>query len=113
MEVAAQPPQELLDAAGGDSTARVRQRCIAARSRALARQGKTNHALQPGDIDRHVPLDAQGSAFLQRAAARLGWSARATHRVLKVARTVPDQAGSDGIEVAHLAEAVQYRRTCG
>ena len=110
VDVAALPPQALLEASAGEPSARVRERCIAARARAIARQGKTNHALLPGEIDVHVPLDASGSAFLQRAAARLGWSARATHRVLKVARTVADLAGSAGIEVAHLAEAVQYRR---
>ena len=111
VDVAALPPQELLEAPGGEPSARVRERCMAARARAIARQGKTNHALLPGEIDLHVPLDAPGSAFLQRAAVRLGWSARATHRVLKVARTIADLAGSSRIEVAHLAEAVQYRRT--
>ncbi|MEG1769359.1 MAG: ATP-binding protein, partial [Comamonas sp.] len=46
----------------------------------------------------------------QSAAARLGWSGRSLHRVLKVARTIADLAGSARIETAHVAEAVQYRR---
>ncbi|MFL6692572.1 MAG: YifB family Mg chelatase-like AAA ATPase [Ramlibacter sp.] len=111
VEVGALPMHELMDAPAGEPSARVRERCMAARARAMARQGKTNQALLPGEIDIHAPLGAAASAFLQRAATRLGWSARATHRVLKVARTVADLAGSAHIEIAHLAEAVQYRRS--
>ena len=110
VEVPALAPQALLAAPPGEPTAAVRARCIAARERALARQGKPNQALQGSEVDQHLALDSAASAFLDHAAARLAWSARATHRVLKVARTIADLAGADRIEVSHLAEAVQYRR---
>jgi len=82
----------------------------AARARALARQGKPNQALQGKEIDLHARLDHGASRFLHLAAARLGWSARSTHRVLKVARTIADLAGAAHAQVEHVAEAVQYRR---
>ena len=85
-------------------------RCIAARARATARQGLPNQALHGQALDTHLQLDAAAAAFASTAAARLGWSARATHRALKVARTIADLAGSQGTTVAHVAEAIQYRR---
>ena len=61
-------------------------------------------------VGTRVDLDEAARAFLHTAASRLGWSARATHRALKVARTIADLAGSQAVGVAHVAEAVQYRR---
>jgi len=110
VEVPALAPQELLQAPAGESTREVRQRCIAARERAQARQGKANHSLQGAEIDAQAGLDGAAATFLDHAAARLAWSARATHRVLKVARTIADLAQCERIEVGHVAEAVQYRR---
>ncbi|MFV0680723.1 YifB family Mg chelatase-like AAA ATPase [Ottowia sp.] len=110
VEVAALPPEDLLAAPPGEASATVRQRCQAARQRALSRQGAPNQMLQGQAIDQHVALDAAATQFLHTAAARLDWSARATHRALKVARTIADLAGSSSVTTAHVAEAVQYRR---
>ncbi|HYF19454.1 MAG TPA: YifB family Mg chelatase-like AAA ATPase [Ramlibacter sp.] len=110
VEVPALAPHELLGAPPGEPTAAVRARCIAAREAAVARQGKPNQALEGAEVDRHAGLDRAAASFLDHAAARLAWSARATHRVLKVARTIADLAASAGVEVVHVAEAVQYRR---
>ena len=68
------------------------------------------HALQGQEIDTHLLLDDAAAKFLNVAAARLGWSARSTHRALKVARTIADLAGATTTQVAHVAEAMQYRR---
>jgi magnesium chelatase family protein len=76
----------------------------------LARQGKTNQALQGQELDAYLLLDAAAAPFLQQAAARLGWSARSTHRVLKLARTIADLAGARSTQLTHVAEAMQYRR---
>ena len=100
----------LLKAAVGEGTEVVRERCVAARARAIQRQGKANHALQGREIDQHAALAAEAAKFLHNAAARLGWSARSTHRAIKVARSIADLAGCDTTQVAHVAEAVQYRR---
>jgi magnesium chelatase family protein len=110
VEVPTLPPAQLLATPPGESTAAIRERCIAARDRAHARQGKSNHALQGREIDTHALLDDAAAKFLNIAAARLGWSARSTHRALKVARTIADLAGAPSTQVAHVAEAVQYRR---
>jgi magnesium chelatase family protein len=111
VEVPALPSSALLLSPAGENSAAIRARCTAARNRALTRQGKTNLALQGQEIDTHVALDVAAVKFLNLAATRLGWSARSTHRALKVARTIADLAGSDHTQVSHLAEAMQYRRT--
>jgi magnesium chelatase family protein len=91
----------------------VRQRVIAARDRQLARQGKPNAQLTPDEIDQHCLPDGKGALLLKQAMQQFGLSARAYHRILKVARTIADLAGlPDGMPLtaAHVAEAVHYRR---
>ena len=110
LEVPAIPPQELLEAPPGESSADVRARVERAREQAIARQGQPNHALAGAQIDRHAALDPGASQLLHKAALKFGWSARSTHRTLKVARTIADMAGSRDVESSHVAEAMQYRR---
>ena len=110
VEVPAVPSEQLLKAPPGESSAAIRERVVQARALALTRQGKTNQALQGQEIDAHLHLDDAAAKFLNTAAARLGWSARSTHRALKVARTIADLAGAEATAVGHVAEAVQYRR---
>ncbi len=110
VEVPTLAPEQLLSAPPGESTHAIRARCEHARQRAVERQGKANQGLQGKEIDTHAGLDAAATKFLNVAAARLGWSARSTHRALKVARTIADLAGAANTQVVHVAEAVQYRR---
>ena len=110
VEVPAVAGQTLVDAPDGEASAVVAQRVATARRRALERQGCSNAQLVGDALDRHAALDPAVSAFLRAAAARLGWSARGFHRVQRVARSIADLAGSPAIQVAHLAEAIQYRR---
>ena len=91
-------------------SAAVRERVIAARSRQVTRQGKPNARLGPREIEAHCMPGATGAALIAQAMARLSLSARAYHRILKVARTVADLAGSRAIAAPHIAEAVAYRR---
>lgn len=110
VEVPSVQASELLHAAPGEASALIRERCTQARAAAVQRQGKSNHDLQGQEIDTHVRLDEAAAKFLNVAAARLGWSGRSTHRALKVARTIADLAGAETTQVAHVAEAMQYRR---
>ncbi len=110
IEVPALPAEALQRAADGESSASVRARVTLARNRQLARQGKPNARLSTKEIDLHCQPDVAGAALLKQALSRLNLSARAYHRVLKVARTIADLASSDVIQAPHVAEAVQYRR---
>ena len=110
VEVPALSPAELLDSPAGEATAPIQARCVAAREIALRRQGKANQDLQGEEIDTHTGLTPSATVFLRTAAARLGWTARGTHRALKVARTIADLSGAPAVDVVHVAEAMQYRR---
>ena len=92
-----------------ESSAAVRERVCAARDRQLRRAGKPNSALGTREIERYCVLAETDHRLLEQALERLGLSPRAYHRILKVARTIADLAGSDGIKTPHLAEAISYR----
>jgi len=110
LAVPAMSTAELLDAPAGECSERIADRVAMARERQLARQHIANAQLSSAEIDRYCLPDAAASALLRAAIERLHWSARAYHRVLKVARTIADLAGSETIGSSHAAEAIQYRR---
>ena len=101
---------ELQTKADGESSASVRTRVSAARDRQVARQDKANAQLNPAEIDQHCAPDDAGGQLLKQAIARLSLSARAYHRILKVARSCADLAGSEHVLAPHIAEAIHYRR---
>jgi magnesium chelatase family protein len=88
----------------------VRERVARVRGLQSDRQGVPNARLAARDLQHWCVPDAEGSALLARAMDQLSLSARGYHRVLKVARTVADLAGSDRLEAPHVAEALGYRR---
>jgi magnesium chelatase family protein len=116
VEVPALPPESLHDAGGGEPSAVVRERVIAARARQAERGAggfRINAELTPGLIARHCPLDAGARRVLATAVRRLALSARGYDRVRKVARTVADLEGADRIAAEHVAEALQFRALNG
>lgn len=110
VEVPAIPPEALAAAPDGEPSATIAERVAIARDLAWARQGSANADLHGDALDRHCALDPAATAFLKNAAARLGWSARGFHRVLRVARSIADLGHSPAITTVHLAEAIQSRR---
>lgn len=103
-----------LRGSSGETTAEVAARVAAARAVQLDRFGPqvatpNNAALRPDELRRFCRLDEAGRSLLDRAFEKLGLSARALDRVLKVARTIADLGGSGEIRAAHVAEAIQYR----
>lgn len=110
IEVPALREDELTGAAAAEASAVVRARVEEARQVQLTRQGKPNACLEGEEVDSHCTPDEAGAALLKQAITRLNLSARAYHRVLKVARTIADLAASEAIAPLHVAEAIQYRR---
>jgi magnesium chelatase family protein len=113
IDVPAVTEAEITGRAEGEPSSVVRARTIAARQRQIDRQGKPNAALGPDEVERHCLPDCGGAALLKQALTRLDLSARAYHRILKVARTIADLSGEYIIRAPHVAEAIQYRRGLG
>ena len=96
---------------GGETSQIVRQRVNKARQIQYKRNqsGIANGMMRPKDIEKHIILDEETKNVLQFAFKRLGLSARAYYRILKVARTIADLYGSKDIEREHIMEALSYR----
>ena len=110
IEVPALKEDEMTSAANAENSDAIRNRVETARALQLKRQGKANFALGSLEIDEFCQPDEAGMTLLKAAISKLNLSARAYHRILKVARTIADVAGEPAIKPAHIAEAVQYRR---
>src|SRR5713226_6440146 len=114
IEVPAVKYKELRAPSSAEDSASVRQRVIAARNRQLERFRSekkiyANAQMMPKMIRKHCVITVEGEKLLENAITRLGLSARAHDRILKVARTIADLDGGGGIEPRHLSEAIQYR----
>ncbi|MBL8447390.1 MAG: YifB family Mg chelatase-like AAA ATPase [Zoogloeaceae bacterium] len=113
IEVPAVGEEDLRESQPGEASAPVRDRVEAAWHLQRERQGCPNAYLAGVSLDLHGQPDDAGRALLAKAMARLHLSARAYHRILRVARTIADLAASPTISAHHVAEAVQYRRGFG
>ena len=115
IEVPAVQFKELMGQPAGESSAAIRARVNRARMRQRQRfagSGKIycNAQMSARDVKKHCRLDEASAELLNQAITRLGLSARAYHRILKIALTIADLAEAESLTVAHVAEAVQYRR---
>jgi magnesium chelatase family protein len=115
IELPAVTPADLAAPAAGETTAMVAARVATARAAQAARgpggnNGKSNAALADADLTAIAAPDADGAALLARAAEALRLSARAYTRIIRVARTLADLDGGDGVKRRHIAEAVSFRR---
>ena len=114
IEAPAVPYRELTGQATGESSAGIRERVNAARRRQLERfKDHTNiycnAHMESRDIRRFCQVEDRAFDLLRQAIVKLGLSARAYDRILKVSRTIADLAGEEGISSAHVGEAIQYR----
>jgi magnesium chelatase family protein len=113
VEVPAVPYRELAKTGGSESSEVVRGRVIAARSlqhqRFVSGNTRCNAEMSPAEMRRYCQVTQDSSRILEMVVDRLGFSARAHDRILRVARTIADLAHQENIETSHVAEAVQYR----
>lgn len=105
------PEADWTDAPRAETSDSIRARVIACRAIQGQRQGQLNANLQPAQMDLFCPMDEVARRVLKQGAQRWGWSARATHRVVRVARTLADMQASRLISSAHVAEAMRYRQS--
>ncbi|WP_422139798.1 YifB family Mg chelatase-like AAA ATPase [Endozoicomonas sp. ALC020] len=113
IEVSSQKTERLFENPPEDenlSTEKIRQQVIQARSIQQHRQGKPNARLSASEMDEYCSLNKQEQDFMTRLCDKLGYSARAVHRILRVARTLADIDEDKDIQQKHLAEAVHYRK---
>ncbi len=110
IEVPALAEDEMTATCAGEASAPVQARVAAARFRQIERQGKANAQLGSKEIDQYCQPNAAAMTLLKQAIARLNLSARAYHRILRVARSIADLVGDEQINANQIAEAVQYRR---
>jgi magnesium chelatase family protein len=108
VEVPAVPYQELRGKGNGMPSSEMRERVCAARA-LQEKRGFINAYIPSGQLRDFCELDAAGERTLELAVRKMGLSARAHDRILKVARTVADLDHSVSVSAKHLAEAVQYR----
>jgi magnesium chelatase family protein len=105
--------RELASASGGEASATIRDRVMAARAiqreRFEGRTERTNAAMGARQVKEHCRLDAEGPAYLEHAMEQLNFSARTHNRILEVARTLADLAGSPNIRSNDVLEAIPYR----
>lgn len=110
IEVPALPKEDMFRLESAESSAVIRRRTTAARQYQLNRQNTSNAELGVQEIEKYCALNVGGKRILEKAMTHLNISARAYHRILKLARTIADLSGSESISEKHVAEAVQYRR---
>lgn len=106
-------PEEITQQGEGEGSVHVRERVQAARQKAQSRWTgepiQCNAEMQSRHLRQWCQLDDGGRVILEGAIRKLGLSARATDRILKVARTIADLSDCDRLQVSHIAEAIQYR----
>ena len=110
IEVPAVEARDLEQMPQGENSAQVAQRVARAFERQIARQGCVNARLTVRQLDQFATPDEAGRNLIAKAMTQFNWSARVYHRILRVARSIADLEHCDTVGVAHVGQAIQYRR---